>query len=119
MREVWGREVTPRPSHISTLVEPVQTRRPAPSRPEVSDEVQLLGQLLASQTKLERAWEARAVEYETFARDVTQLRKEVEELTSLTKKTQALLKKFAKVGPALLALAELARTLLQASGKHP
>lgn len=110
---------TPRPSHFSTLAEPVVTRRPAPSRPEVSDEAELLGKLLASQAALQASWNTRAQEYETFARDVTQLRREVEELTSLTKKTQALLKKFAKVGPALLALAELARTLLQASGKHP
>lgn len=110
---------TPRPSHISTLVEPAVTRRPAPSRPEVSDDAALLGQLLASQASLQAAWQARSQEHETFAREVSALRRDVEDLASATKKTHALLKRFSKVGPALLVLAELARTVLQGMGKHP
>ena len=109
---------TPRPSHFSTIGEPIVTRRP-PSVPQISETDQLLGQLLASQAKLEAAWGARSQEHETFAREVTALRREVEDLGAATKRTHALLKKFSKVGPALLVLAVLARTVLQGMGKHP
>lgn len=109
---------TPRPFNVP----PHSTRRP-PSSPELSDEAELLGKLLASQAALQAAWNARAQEHETFARDVTQLRKEVEELTKTARATHVLMRRFGKFVPVAIAglevLIELGKAALQSMGHHP
>jgi hypothetical protein len=96
---------------------PRSTFRP-PSRPEISETDRLLGQLLASQSRLEAAWKSRAQEYETFKatvghvhRCVDELRRVVQDLTRAQAKTGKTIGTTAKVAPIVIAIVEVLRAV--------
>jgi prophage DNA circulation protein len=114
----------------------VATRRPQGSRPELeADELVDLGKVMAGQQAIakaqeelggrfdavEAAWRAVKADHETTQRDVTQLRKSVEDLLHQQKITQRMIRRLGKLGPAVLALVEVIRYVaphVQALAQH-
>ena len=116
----------PRPRDVVPLFEKEETptdagarstKRP-PSRPEVGETDRLLGELMASQARLEAAWDGRSREHETSMREVTSLgkcvrdlREDVQTLLTSQAKTTGHIKVASRLAPGVLVIVEVLRMI--------
>lgn len=115
---------------VAKMTDPrqVPTRRPQGSSPELDpDELVTLGQVMQGQARLEKqqqeqaealariesAWEVVRREHETTQRQSVQLMRQFETLIEQQNLTQRMIGRLGKAAPAVLALVELVRYVVQ------